>query len=394
MKSSLLAAALLVIPSLAFAGDARPAQRSRPAEKFTDGQKAFDKAMKELLEKYVDEGVSADDLWRGATQGMLEHAGERPWDTLLSPTDLEEMMGSLGGEIVGIGVEIKFDEDTGVTMVRGVLPGSAAEKAGMMKGDQILRIDGKSYKGRDLREVVNAIRGKAGAEVSITFLHEDKVLTKSLRREKLVVQTVTDTVLPGEVGLLTIGSFSEKTPELVKAALERLKSAHITGLVVDLRSCPGGLFEKAVATGELFLPKGKTFVTTVHRGGDEEPIVTKNDPVLTVPLAVLVNEQTASGAEILAGALQESGNARVVGRKTMGKWNVQIIDDLPNHYAIKFTVGSFKTPKGESLDGQGLIPDLEVEMDPALVEKSRRMSDVRERLVLDAQLRVAAASVR
>lgn len=392
VPSLLLCASFLSLAAPVHAGE-EGAPHPLPHDAFPEGKKSFEKAMKILLEKYVDQGLTADDLYRDATAGMLEHAGERAWDQVLAPSEMADMTSSLAGEVVGIGVSIKFDADTGMVSVLEALPDSAAARAGMQGGDQILRIDGKSYKGATLREVVGAIRGKAGDPVTLTVLRDARVFTLTIRREKVEVQTVSDAMLPGDVGVLEIDSFNEKTPAMVKAALGRIGAAHARGLIVDLRNCPGGLFERALDVAALLLPEGSPVVTEIGRGGAKTPFVTKGAPVLSgVPMVALVDGKTASGGEILAGALKAAG-AKVVGEKTFGKWNVQFLDELGNGWAVKFTVGVFETPAGERLDGTGLLPDLEADLEPGVLDRARRTPDAQARLALDSQLRLAVAAL-
>ena len=368
--------------------------KGRPKEPFTEPEKSFRAAFDALKEKYVDAGLTDADLWRAATAGMLQNAGGRPYDELLSPAEMSEIHGHLGGEIVGIGVEIHFDDDTGMAIVRGVLPGGAAEKAGLEAGDAILKVDGKAFRGKQVRDIVYAIRGKEGEPVTLSLLREANVVTKTLKRTRVVIQSVTAEVLPDDVGLLTITSFNKKTPALLESALGRLEKDKVTALVVDLRDCPGGHFEKVLEGAGLLLPEGATIVTAVHRGGAEEAYKAKGGtPLDRVPVAVIVNEKTASGGEILAGALQEQG-AVVIGKKTHGKWNVQMIEPLPNDYAIKFTTAVFKSAGGELLDGVGLLPDIEVEMDEEAHKAAVRATTPDARIAADPQLRVAVNALR
>src|SRR5688572_12387595 len=240
------------------------------ATKFEEGEKSFDQAKKILLERYVDDGLTEDELWRYAVEGMLANAGKREWDSLLSPADMAEMKPGIGGEIVGIGVEIRFDEESGLGFVKRVLPGSGAEKAGLAAQDAILAVDGRSYRGKEYREVVEAIRGKEGTTVELTLLRADRVITKSIRRQKIVVETVIETELPGGVSQLAISSFTEKTPAAIAAAIGKARTRGAKAWVIDLRSCPGGLFEPVIETGSLLLPERATIVTLTRRGGAKE----------------------------------------------------------------------------------------------------------------------------
>ena len=181
----------------------------------------------------------------------------------------------------------------------------------------------------------------------------------------------------------------------MRAALQRVAAKSPKGLVIDLRQNQGGLFDKMVESAALLLPKGASVVTEVRRGNREVPVRTEGEPVLRgVPVAVLVNGDTASGAEIFAGALRDTIGARLVGSKTLGKWNVQKVADLPNGYAIKYTVGTFKTPKGLAPDGKGLEPEVPVDLDEKLIDRVQRTLEPTARLAADAQLRAALALLK
>jgi carboxyl-terminal processing protease len=398
MKTRILIACLL-LAAVARAGEPGPMDYSqwqnRPREKFSDAEKAFQKAKDTLLKEYLDDKLTEEDLYRSAVQGMLAGAGGRKWDALLSPTEHGEIKGDMAGEMVGIGIEIKFEEDSGMTGVLNAIPGSPAEKAGLRAGDKILKIDGKSFKGQQFRDVVYAIRGKAGKPVTLTLLRDDAIVQKTVVRAPIAWSPVTEQVLPGQVGLISIRAFTEKTPGQLRAALKRLAAQAPKGIVLDLRHNEGGMFEKVVESAGALLPKGRLVVTAIGRGGREDAHKTAEEPAVTgVPIAVLVDGTTASGAEILAGALKHGIGARVVGKRTHGKWNVQRILDLPNRYAMKYTVAVFKSAKGELLDGKGLEPDLEVDMAEKAVENAQRLRDPQARLAADAQLRTAVAVLK
>jgi carboxyl-terminal processing protease len=391
---SLLPILLLVTSAQAGEGDYDD-WKNKPREPFSDAQKAFDQARAVLLKEYVDDKLSEADLYRAAVAGMLRGAAGRKWDKLLSPGEYAELMGDLGGEMVGIGIEIKFEDETGNILILGTVPSSPAEKAELRAGDRILKIDGRSFKGLQLRDAVYGIRGKAGQAVVLTLLRDDRIVTRTVVRAPILWAPVNSISLPGNLAVVSIKSFTDKTPSLLKAALEKVMAQKPRGVIVDLRSNEGGSFDRVVESAGLVLPKGKLVATLIRRGGAEEALRTSTEPLLFgVPVVALVNGSTASGAEILAGALKEEGGARIVGKKTYGKWNVQKIAELSNKYAVKYTVGLFKTPRGELLDGKGLEPDLEVDFDEAAAEKVMHLPDGAQRLKADPQLRAAAQLLR
>lgn len=361
------------------------------AAKFGDGARAFTTVKDTLLKNYYADGVTEDDLYRAATAGMLEKLEPKmkKWNRLLSPKEIAELKNDLKGEVVGIGVQIAFDSASGYADVLAALPGSPAERAGIIAGDKIVTVNGKLYKGMRTNDVIGQIRGKAGEPVTLSILRADKLLPFTVSRERVLYDQPSHAVFADNLGYVHIPSFTEKTPALVREALDDLARNGVTALVIDLRQNPGGSFDSAVATAELLLPEGSGIVTLKKRGKEEEKHVASGKGILTsVPLAVLVSNGTSSGAEFITGALREGRHARIVGQHTMGKWSVQSLDDLPNGYAFKYTVSLFKTPAGRSYQGTGLAPDVEVTMDERELARANAAKPS-ERLALDVQLRTA-----
>lgn len=367
-----------------------------PSAPFTDAQRNFDEVRRTLLASYYDPSITEDALYRAAVAGMLERVDPamRKWNKLLSPDDLAELQRDLQGEVVGVGVKISFDPATGYVDVLGAIPGSPAEKAGLAAPDKIVTVDGKLYKGLTLRDVVTDIRGKAGDTVKLSVLRGDKLVVVPVVRERVVYDTVTELVLDGDVGYVRIPAFNARTPDGLAAALSDLVGKRVRGAVVDLRGCPGGSFDDAVAAASEMLPAGAV-VANVKKRATTEVVTGKRAPVMTgVPLAVLVDHDSSSSAELVAAALQEGDRAVLVGQRTYGKWTVQMIDDLPNGYAMKYTSGLFQSPSGRSFQGVGLPPDVEVDMPAAAVEAAEAITDPGKRLEADTQLKTAVAMLR
>lgn len=365
-----------------------------PLEKFGDGARAFAAVKDTLLRSYYADGIDEDALYRAATAGMLEKLDPKmkKWNRLLPPREVTELRNDLKGEVVGVGVIIKFDGNSGYSDVLGALPNSPAEKAGLTLGDKVITVNGKLYKGMRMKDVVTDIRGKAGDPVKLSILREGKLLDVTILRARVAYDQPTSTMLPEAVGYLSIPAFTDKTPGAVRAALEDLERKGAKALVVDVRTCPGGGFDRAIDTTALFLPEGTPIVTLRRRSAaQEEKHVAKGKPVLVdVPIALLVDAKTSSGGEILAAALQEGRRARVVGDRTMGKWSVQSVDDLPNGFAFKYTVSLFFTPTGKTYDRTGLSPDVRVTLDDETRARAAAAPRIEDRLALDTQLRTAS----
>lgn len=366
-----------------------------PAERFSDGARNFDAVRSALLRTYYDRGLGEDELYRAATQGMLEllEPRLRRWNRLLGPAELAALRTDLRGEIVGVGLRLRFDPASGYADVLGTLPGSPAEHAGLAPPDKIVTVDGRFYGGRTFEEMVRDIRGRAGERVTLTVLHLDRLITVPLERQAVSVEAVSHLAL-GEVGYVRVRAFHNRTVPALRAALEDLAAHGARALVLDLRTNAGGALDDAVGAAGEFLPAG-TAVATLRRRDRAEPLVSRGAPLLaSAPLAVLVDHETASGAELLAAALRANRHATIVGQRTFGKWTVQTVEELPNGFAAKFTIGVFAAPDGQSYDRVGLAPDLDVASESAELERITAMTDPTARLAADAPLRTAVALLR
>ncbi len=305
----------------------------------------------------------------------------------MSPGELAALNADLAGEVVGLGIGISVDEQAGIVNVDGVVPGSNAEKAGLMVGDKILRLDGKAFKGQSQSEVALSMRGKAGTTVTLTILRDAEIVTRTIKRAPFTLDTVSLTMLPGGVAQVQLRRFSDKTPSVLKSTLERVRAAGAKGLVLDLRGNEGGGYERMIECANELLPTGALIVGEIQSGGGTVDKHATTGPITTIPVIVLINGTTASGAEILASALKQAG-ARTVGKRTFGKWNAQNVEPLGNGWAVKFTTVIFRSPSGALPDGRGFDPDLEVEADPRDVARAGAIKDADKRIAADAQLRV------
>lgn len=383
-------------PASAPASPVQSPETSVPTEPFTHAAQNFEAARKALLGGYYRDSFTEDDLYRAAVQGMVQYADPsmQQWNKLLPPSELAQMRTDLQGELVGIGVKIDFDPATGYIDVKETIAGSPAEHAGIAPPDKILTINGKFYKGLSKQDVVRDIRGKAGETVTLAILRGAGIVTVPVVRAKVAYDTVQDFVVGDDVGYLRIPSFNAKTPGSLHDALVDLAGKHVRALVLDLRDNWGGSFDDSVAAASELAPAGAA-IASVNKRGKVEPVTpTAGTPapmLLDLPLAVLVDHDTASSAELLAAAAQELRHATLVGNRTHGKWSVQRLEDLPNGYAIKFTVGLFASPSGKSYDGIGLAPDIEVDAAGEAIQRAVAETDPKAKVAEDAQLRTALA---
>lgn len=369
------------------------AWKNQPEERFAEGKINFEKVKEMLLKQHFNAKLTDEDLYRAATQGMLSalNPGSQTWNKLITPTELKEMEGDLKGEISGVGVEMKFDDATGMARIIRVLPGTAAENAGLKSGDQIVSVNGRLYKGLQFRDMVYDIRGKTGEKVKMKILRGDEIVSKTLTREKVAWEPVEWSLFPNGVGVLSVRYFSETTPRLLRRALTELQKEGSKGLVIDLRGNSGGLFEKAVESASLFLPKDSVVVKIIGRDKRSQEVKSQGEPMVHgIPVVILVNSETASGAELFSASLIDNLSAKVVGENTFGKWNSQELEMLSNGFAVKFTVKQFSSPKGRSYQNTGIQPDIQVSVAKESVARtSSKTKSAKERMEADVQLRAA-----
>ncbi len=278
-----------------------------------------------------------------------------PYTVYMPPTQSVNFQNQLKGELEGIGANIELTG--GLIMIVSPLRGSPAERAGIQPKDQVISADDVPLTGLTLDEAVSKIRGPKGTTVKLRIRREGSEFDVSVTREKITIPEVDITVQEG-VAVVKIMQFGQTTDTMLKSKMLELKDKNIHGIVLDLRSNPGGLLHAAEVVSGFFLPKGSTYVTIAGRTGNEAE-KTDSEPVVdaSIRLVVLVNAGSASAAEIVAGALQDAGRGRIVGTKTFGKGTVQQVIQFGDGSSLKMTIAEWKTPKGNKIDGVGVMPD-------------------------------------
>jgi carboxyl-terminal processing protease len=318
----------------------------------------FAEVYERIKREYVDQ-VDDHALMEKAIRGMV--AALDPHSAYLDSEEFEEIRLSTMGSYPGVGIEV-VAEDSAVKILRPI-DGSPAQLAGLLPGDEIVRIDGNDI-GADLAGAIAHMRGASGSNVSLTVRRAgtEGLLEFSLRRAKVEVHSVAQQTLEPGYGYLRITSFSETTADDVARAVARLKRDNpdgIRGLVLDLRNNPGGVLEAGVAVADAFLNEG-VIVSADGRTADARfrMDATPGDLIDGATLVVLVNSGSASASEIVAGALKDHGRAELIGHKTYGKGSVQTVMPLSHGGAVKLTTSRYFTPSGASIHGKGIIPDL------------------------------------
>lgn len=307
--------------------------------------------------EYV-EPVTKEQLDLAAVDGMV--ASLDPHSAFLEPAEYEAMRVSTAGHYSGVGLEVA--ERDGRIAVVTPIDGSPAARAGLRSGDILLEIDGRTVAGGRLDEIIDRMRGFVGSSVQLTVERsgEAEPLQFALERSEVQVRTVRAEALPGRYGYLRVTHFADSTPRDLGRALAGLQSAApLRGLVLDLRGNPGGVLESSVSVADEFLDSG-VIVRAEGRTAESRFVLraTEGDALRSAPLVVLIDGGSASGAEIVAGALRDHGRATLMGERTFGKGSVQTVMPLANGQALKLTTSRYFTPSGASLHQRGLEPDV------------------------------------
>jgi carboxyl-terminal processing protease len=299
--------------------------------------------------------ITKADLDKAAVEGMLQALNDK-WSSYYSPADFTSYQDVMDGEYTGIGLWVHRD-DSGTITVVSVQTGSPADGA-LRTGDVITGVGGASVTNHTIADVVSLLRGQTGTTVSVAFRRGDVAHIVNLRRTSVSTQDVTAKVT-GSVMIIKVSAFTKGVGAKVGQYTATARARHLTGVVLDLRGNPGGLLDEGVKTASVFLDGGPV-VTFQKRGAPPLELTAEPGGDTGTPLAVLVDGGTASAAEVVTAALQDRDRAVVVGSRTFGKGSVQQPTVLSDGSAIEFTVGSYLTPSGRSLDGVGIGPDVTV----------------------------------
>lgn len=314
-------------------------------------------ALKEQISLEYYKDVDNTTLIDGAIKGMFDSLGD-PYSTYFTSEEFSKYMEMATGVYEGIGVVVTEDEQ-GVTYVIAPQKGTPAEAAGIKTGDKIIKVDGEDVTTIGSDAVVAKVKGPADTTVNITIARGEEIIEMSLVRKTIEAKTVESRVI-GDKGYIQISEFTDKTADDFEVQLGELLAQNITGLVIDLRSNPGGGVQEAVEIADRIL--GETMVVyTVDKNGNKTEYTSDGTEQLNLPMVALVDGGSASSAEILAGALQDTGAAQLVGTKTFGKGIVQEIISLTDGGGFKVTNSEYFTPNGNNIHEKGLEPNIVIE---------------------------------
>ena len=375
------------------------------ASAFTEEQRLLSEVWKIVDRSYVDDSFNHQNWWLvrqkslekpldsrddtyGAIQKMLATLDD-PFTRLLKPDQYRSLQTNTSGELTGVGLQITQDNPTGELRVISPIEGSPAERAGIKPRDRILKINGVPAVKLSLDEAAERMRGPAGSQVTLTVASEREASEKAaeekaevqskeiiLTRDRISLNPVYADLRPQEqdvnIGYIRLNQFNANATTELTNAIRRMEGKGANAYILDLRSNPGGLLQSGIEIARLWLAKG-TVVYTVNRNGIQDSFSASGQALTDDPLVLLVNQGTASASEILAGALQDNGRAKLVGEKTFGKGLIQSLFNLSDGSGLAVTIAKYETPKHHDINKLGIVPDVTVEL--ALITRDQISTD-------------------
>nr|WP_232713473.1 S41 family peptidase [Bacillus xiapuensis] len=345
------ASAAITTIALAFGDEKATEVGMAPRSEFDKLYQAYDK-----LEKNYYKDIDQDKLIEGAINGMLDSLDD-PYSDYMNEKEAKKFHENVSSSFEGIGAEIKEEDDA--ILIVSPIKGSPAEKAGLRPNDRIIGIDGKSVQGMSGSKALMMIRGEKGTKVKLKIQRagSKEPLEITITRDKIPMETVYAKMDRQKVAHIQITSFSDRTAAELKKAMKDLKAKGMKSLVLDLRQNPGGLLDQAVEITNMFVPEGKVLFQVEDNAGKRQKFTSDSRPKFDLPVAVLVDNGSASASEIFAAAMKESAGIPIIGEKTFGKGTVQTSEDFEDHSNIKFTSAKWLTPKGNWIHKKGVTPN-------------------------------------
>jgi carboxyl-terminal processing protease len=326
------------------------------------------------------EPVADKVLLENAIRGMV--SGLDPHSSYLDADEFKDLQVGTKGEFGGLGIEVGMED--GFVKVISPIDDTPAQRAGILAGDLIVRLDDTPVKGLTLNDAVKLMRGKPGTKITLTIVREgeEKPLKIEVERAVIKVASVKRRLLEGQFGYVRISQFQSHTTDDLLKAVKKLRSeaeGELKGLILDLRNNPGGVLNTAVSVSDAFLTSGLIVYTKGREEDSQLQFEAAPDDVLNgAPIVVLVNEGSASASEIVAGALQDHKRAVIMGRQTFGKGSVQTIIPIDQNAAVKLTTARYYTPSGHSIQAEGITPDIELEEVKISQAESKGMKPIKE----------------
>ena len=371
-------AKLIADETLENAGSAAAIANREPLVVDAGDKSDFDKKMDTILQYmdyYYNGDIDMDAMYDAMLHAAVSSLGD-PYSVYYSPKEYSALLESSSGVYSGIGATISQDMTTKAMTIVTPFTNSPAYNAGLCSGDQIVGVDGESVVGEDLSDVVTKIKGLEGTTVDITILRDGQEITFTVTRARIEVEFVSYKMLDDKIGYILVSEFEETTADQFSAAIADLQKKGMKGLVVDIRNNPGGLYNIVCDMLDRILPKGSLLVYTEDKYGRKAYEYAETTDTVDIPIAVIVNGNSASASEIFSGALQDYGKAVIVGTQSFGKGIVQsVIPIMYDGSGVKLTSSRYFTPNGVCIHGTGITPDVVVELEEGLEKINIELRD-------------------
>lgn len=325
------------------------------------GDSSFDKLyeVRDVINSQYYQDIDQDALVEGAIKGMVNSVGD-PYTVFFNAEEYKEFNDDGDGNYVGIGVIVGIKEDRIVVITP--FEGSPAFEAGLRSGDFITKVEGVEYTGTELDKAVSVIKGEEGKPVTLTIMRNGEEQDITIVRASITIVNVESEMLEGDIAHVTMLQFSNNTAEQVREAMEELRDQGAKGYILDLRGNPGGFLDEAVDVASLFVEKDKTILYTLDKYDQKKEYRSYGGSFIDAPLVVLIDGGSASASEVVSGALKDYEAATLVGQQSFGKGIVQMVYQVGDGEAVKVTVSSYYSPDGINIHGEGIAPDIEVEI--------------------------------
>lgn len=317
--------------------------------------------LKNIIDKKYLGEINEEELYEGAIKGYISALNDK-YSSYYTKEEMDDVNLALLGNYVGVGAYLQADLDNNVIKVLSPIEDSPAKEAGLLSGDIIYKVDGIEYNGEEINKASNAMKGKEGTTVDVEVIRDGEIKKFTITRRSIKVYHISSEVIENDIGYMYIQTFDEGCAEEFKQKYEELSKKNIKSLVIDLRDNGGGIVDEALKILDCMLDKNQIALITVDKDGKEQISKTEENKTIDIPIVVLVNEQTASASEIMAGALKDHKRAIIVGTKTYGKGVIQELMYLTSGAALKLTTNEYYTPNRNKINEIGIIPDYEIKL--------------------------------
>lgn len=325
-----------------------------------------------LEDKYIGK-LDDEKMLQMAIKGYVAGVGD-DYTVYYTPEEMKQEYDTAMGNYVGIGIYMIVNYEKGTIEVVEPMENSPAEAVGLKEGDFIVKVEGEEINADNVHEMANKIKGEEGTKVKLTIKRKDEEFEVEVERKKIEVSHIDSEMLENNIAYIQISDFDGGAAKEFKENYENLKSQGAKSLIIDLRNNGGGVVDEAIDILELICDKGSTLLIETDKSGKEEITKSEENPIIDVPIVVLVNENTASASEILAGALKDNNKATIIGTKTYGKGVIQSLMKLKDGSGLKVTMAEYCTPNRNKINKIGIEPNIIVEL-PKEIEKLTREND-------------------